>query len=456
MNEENQDQDPNQIDPIDNAGYQPPIVSQPEIVNSGQVPSPSQPPKPTRKKLITFILVIVVLVLVGGSVAAYIYLNKDSSTPSKETSKTPVVTKAWSDSKSGLVFNSLSGQPIAFLGSDGTESVKLAPSEKDYTYKILKGGERSFLITSDKAESGFVILTPDGKTTPVASSLTSLLAGPAGQMDHYTIPLLSPGITTGSSTLLATETLGDDHTEKLLMIYLVSGKITTLITSVASSYLGLNLSTVSRDGNTAYLIAEGDAKINSTDASGKYLISVGLNGESYNVKALPSDLNPTNPVGFSNELYVSKDGNLIAYDASGEFHIYNIQTGKNNTISTSGFSKPNQSNLFEFSPDGLYGYVFSLEFDKEGSITKEYIQIISTATNSVVREIDSNSVGLHSIIAWGWAGEHTLLYENQTRLSADDSTVPNSFHSINALTGAVFDFSVSDDYGDMMPINSQQ
>jgi hypothetical protein len=451
------DQKPNSVNVSNPSESQLPPQGNPTATSVS--PSEVETPKRFGKKTI-LLVVLAVLVVGSGAALAYSHFHKSAkktpvaSTNSATKSSTNTATQPAVTYSSVLVFqpsSSTSSSTTAVLGLDGTKLASFSAKASDATYDgsgfsqanlELVGG--SALITTDKSWSSFALVTADGKSTPIASSLNTLLAANAHPNSATS---LSNGITIGKNTLLALENSSSDS--KLVKINLSDGTTTNLFslvstkTNAGAGYTPVQLVTTSRDGTKAYLLTD-SVTINSTAAPNNSLVTVDLTTGKFTIKSVPS-LDVSSAA-------VSKDGNWVAYIdiganngyANATTHLVNVQTGKDTPVATEGLEVSDGAQALRFSNDGAYLSVvgsYAADTHKNGM----EMQIISTATNAVVQKVDREGTQYESdgIVGFDWASDHSFIYATNSSTTGNFNPDQEAVHSIDASTGKTFDFPAS-------------
>ena len=391
------------------------------------------------------------------AIAAWLTLGNNRAIPvlsrTSPTTKTASITiptlKPLQPNASILVFQANTGSSLvttSLVGLDGVTKSAFMSDPTSATYdSSFFSQERTLLIEGDallasnNAHSSFSLLSPNSSKTPVSSSLTSLLLAP-GRNDPIT---LAYGITSGDN-LFALD-FGSDGSNKVdyVKINLATGATTKLL-SAASTFVPQNgnsvtdellPSTISLDGKMMYLLAK-DAKIDSVDLIGESLVSLNLLTGKFTTKPLPQ--------GDYSGAAVSKDGNLVVYQtyvmnnnyAVFSNHIYNVGAGKDVLIPSEGLGLVhNDPTNVSFSPDGLYLVELGGHIANSGK-TGIALQIFSTKNMTLAHQSEFESFqkgASNKVSGIGWAGDHVMVY-------VTDSSQKVA-HSIDAVTGKVFDFS---------------
>jgi len=447
-----------------NGAQSPSQGNQPALSN---VPNGVESSKRFGKKAI-LLTVLAVIVVVSGAALAYSHFHKSSkSTPvastSTQSSTKPPAQPAITYS-SVLAFqpaSDASSSTTSILGLDGSKIAGFSSSATDSTFDgsgfsqaNLELVEGSAIITTNKSWSSFALVMPDGKSTPVASSLNTLLAANAHPNSATS---LSNGITVGKNTLLALENSSSDS--KLVKINLTDGTTTNLFsvvstkTSAGAGYTPVQLITTSRDGTTAYLLTD-SVNVNSTAAPNNSLVTVDLATGKFIVKSVPS-LDVSSAA-------VSKDGKYVAYIdiganngyANATTHIVNVQTGKDTPVTTEGLEVSDGAQALRFSSDGSYLSVvgsYAADTHKNGM----ELQIISTSSDTVVQQVDREGTQYESdgIVGFGWASDHTMIYATNSSTTGNFNPDQEVVHSMDASTGKNFDFPAS---GELLAVLNYQ
>ncbi|HUD11390.1 MAG TPA: hypothetical protein VMS08_03190 [Candidatus Saccharimonadia bacterium] len=434
------DEEPETISPPSDTQAQPSLESQTSLATLGAVAPTGQRSRKARMTALVSLLVLIAAVAAGY---AYERLNKPRPTQTNATSPTKrPISKTASPSyypsasasyPSVLVFQTSTtntSSVITLTGPQGSKIAAITASPSDATYDASPPVQTvsSALITTNKADTSFAVLMPDGITQPVSSTLDSFLSDNlnAGTM-----------ITSGNSTLFGVSE------QNLTEANLLSGKFSTLLTFSHARPLaavgGINeqIVTTSRDGKIAYLFAQG-VTVNGTVVSGVSLISLTIATDKFTVSALPAALYPGSAT-------VSNNGEFVAYQATTNTeyatHIYDVSTGKDTTV-------PGISTLFatgdpgiNFSPDNSY-LAETKDSDSGpgsafGTISYEDLRIISVASGTVVHQLAATNQNLQG---YRWAGSHSLIYTTQVYNPENYDTEPMAVHSMDASTGSIFNF----------------
>lgn len=397
----------------------------------------------------TALLFVVLVVALLGAGAAVVYqrfykpnssiasnskpLDKAVSPPIPTYGSALVFQSSATDTASSITIASPSGEKMSTIASKPTDATFNSANDSSFNLQQLQG---STLITSDKAAtSNFDVLTWDGKTQPVASSLAPLFNGSDLSIDQNDV------MTIGKTTLVGINSKG------LLTADLLTGKTTYLLTFTSPANLGASgvnerLVTMSRDGKTVYLFVDG-VTVNGQIVKNTSLATLDITTGKFTVTALPTGVDQAMAT-------VSNNGKLLAYqkmsDNKGNWatHLFTFSTGKDVTLPGNSVLFPGgYGNLgISFSPDDAY---LSEVKDSDsgpgsanGTTSTDDLRIISVAKNTVEQEAKGSSA---NIVGYGWAGEHSLIYISQPNShGANYGTIPMLAHSMDATTGKVFDF----------------
>jgi len=321
---------------------------------------------------------------------------------------------------------------VRHTASANPDQATFTAAYAQYNHVVIEAGA---LITTTKSWSAFDVLEPDGTVTPTAPSLAALLGGNA----HANSPnTLSDCIMLDSGTLLALESSPNSTDVSFVKVDLSSGTITPLLKAHPNrQMLGSPLRPValSRDRTKVFLFVL-DATINSTTATGLSLVTLDLSTGEFTSKGLPTGIDPATAA-------VNDDGTAIGYEVSGvnngyaswTTHLYNVQSGRDVTLAGEAISADAG---IRFSPDGGYLYEaghYAADTRKAGMA----LQIISTASNSIVRQVDLPGVQ-NLLDAFGWTGDHTIIYTTNSSSTGIYDPMMESTHSIDASTGTTFDY----------------
>ena len=401
---------------------------------------------------IEIIIVVIALALIGtlGFVFYKNYIQKDNlAQQANQNSSANKPDNTITHNSSVLVFQSGDSinSKMSIANPDGKVEHEITSNANSSKYSLAGLGfiDGSSFLTNNQSMTDFSILSYDGSSSPINTKVNSYLKDSV--VDFYTKRESSHRI--DSYVLVNKDTLIASVEEpilyKLISINLATGDISTLITTKAIinnhgfGYEPIHLKEVSADGNIVYLFSE-DANINAADIPGNSLISYNISTKKYTTKTIPSNVAIT-PQNYGN---VSKDGEHIAYQNNGDKvvnHIFNVGTGSDIT-SSDELSLENTPSDFSFSPDSKY---LATTGSPSGDILNDLseIQIVSVINGKVVQTINlpDTSGPDDNIAVAGWMGDHTLVYYS-FKITPDINTsgLSNSVHSVDAVTGKIFDY----------------